>query len=447
MDREEALRMLRGGRDGVARWNRSRGQGESIPDLSGADLSRMDLRGADLSEVRLCNANLLRTILSDACTPAVTPTGLELRTSLRRANLEMACLEHAQLHNVDLVEADFSNGDLSGAYLNGADLQSAVFKTANLMNAHFNKADLTGANFSDAKLVQADMRGARMHKASLCYAQLPQADLRGADLTEANLSRASLHKAKLDGADLRRAILVEANLTEATATKANMSRSWLHGTLLVRTDLMGADLSECSIYGISAWDVQLDGANQSDLVISPPSQPTVTVDQLEVGQFIYLLLNNRNIRRVIDTITSKVVLILGRFTPARKAVLDALRDELRRHDYLPIVFDFDKPTTRDLTETISILAHLARFILADLTDAKSVPQELHAIVPHLPSVPVQPLLEASSVEYGMFEHFLRYPWVLPICRYSSIGDLMPSLAHAILAPVVARSDEMRSSCA
>jgi hypothetical protein len=57
----------------------------------------------------------------------------------------------------------------------------------------------------------------------------------------------------------------------------------------------------------------------------------------------YLLLHNQKIRDVIDTITSKVVLILGRFTPERKEVLDASRDELRKRDYLPVLFDFDKP--------------------------------------------------------------------------------------------------------
>ena len=45
------------------------------------------------------------------------------------------------------------------------------------------------------------------------------------------------------------------------------------------------------------------------------------MDDLEIAQFIYLLLNNQKIRHVIDTITSKIVLILGRFTPERKAVL------------------------------------------------------------------------------------------------------------------------------
>jgi 5-methylcytosine-specific restriction endonuclease McrBC regulatory subunit McrC len=99
-----------------------------------------------------------------------------------------------------------------------------------------------------------------------------------------------------------------------------------------------------------------------------------------------LLLNNQKIRHVIDTITSKVVLILGRFTPERKAVLDAIRKELRQRDRLPVLFDFEKPTNRTTEETVSTLAHMVRFVIADLTDAKSVLQELRSIVPNSPSV-------------------------------------------------------------
>jgi hypothetical protein len=100
------------------------------------------------------------------------------------------------------------------------------------------------------------------------------------------------------------------------------------------------------------------------------------------------------------------VLTLGRFTPDRIVVLDAIRDELRKRDYLPVLFDFEKPSSQTTVETISTLAHMARFVIADLTDAKSVLQELQAIVPLSPSVVVQPLLLASQEEPGMFD-FIR----------------------------------------
>ena len=63
--------------------------------------------------------------------------------------------------------------------------------------------------------------------------------------------------------------------------------------------------------------------------------------------------------------------ILGRFTEERKAVLEVIRNELRKRDYLPLLFDFEKPASRDLTETISTLAHMARLVMADITEAKS----------------------------------------------------------------------------
>ena len=182
---------------------------------------------------------------------------------------------------------------------------------------------------------------------------------------------------------------VGATFEDADLRGANLERCVFIGARFNRADLTG-----CAVYGTSLWDSELNEAVQKELAISPTNSkgPTITVDNLEVAQFIYLLLNNQKIRHVIDTITSKVVLILGRFTPERKAVLDAIRDELRKRDYLPVLFDFEKPNNRDITETVSTLAHMARFVIADITDAKSIPQELMAIVPTLPSVPVQPLL-------------------------------------------------------
>jgi hypothetical protein len=213
-------------------------------------------------------------------------------------------------------------------------------------------------------------------------------------------------------------------------------------TICVGTNFEEAILTGSHIYGISVWDVRLEGAKQDNLVINLPEQPTITTDNLEVAQFIYLLLNNAKIREVIDTLTTKTVLILGRFTPERKTVLDALRDELRIRGFLPILFDFDKPASRDITETVSTLAHLARFVIADITDAKSIPQELMAIVPNLPSVPVQPLILTSQHQYGMFEHFTRYPWVLPLYRYTDQASLLQSLKEKVIDPAEEKAKEL-----
>jgi hypothetical protein len=121
------------------------------------------------------------------------------------------------------------------------------------------------------------------------------------------------------------------------------------------------------------------------------------------------------------------VLILGRFTKERKVVLDAIREELRRRDYLPILFDFKGPTSRDTRETVSTLAHMARFVIADISDARSIPAELESIVPQLPSVHVQPLILDSQYEYGLFEHIMRYPWVLETYRYNNQKTLLASI--------------------
>jgi hypothetical protein len=257
-------------------------------------------------------------------------------------------------------------------------------------------------------------------------------DLRQANLSQANLSQANLSQANLSGADLSEANLGEVKLSYANLGGANLTGASLQGAQLIKTDLTGADLTRCRVYGVSAWGLKLERTKQQNLVITLPDEPTVTVDNIEVAQFIYLILHNQKVRDVIDTITSKVVLILGRFTDERKAVLDALREELRKRNYLPILFDFSVPATRDITETVSLLARMARFVVADITDAKSIPQELAVIVPDLLSVPVQPLLLEGSAEYGMFEHFKRYPWVLK--TYASSERLIAGLGEHVIGP-------------
>jgi hypothetical protein len=257
-------------------------------------------------------------------------------------------------------------------------------------------------------------------------------DLSNADLHEANLSIVEIW-----GDDLLSADLSEANLSRVT---------------LVETNFAEATLTHCRIYGISAWNVELEGAKQDSLIVTRDGEHTITVDNLKIAQFIYLLLNNEEIRDVIDTISKKAVLILGRFTPERKTVLDTLGEALRTHGYLPILFDFEKPSSRDLTETVSILAHLARFIIVDLTDPSSAPHEVATIIPQT-VVPVQPLLTLQPLlidgkvverhEYAMFEDLRsRYSWVLPTFRYQDTTDLLASLDKKIIEPAERKAQEL-----
>ena len=270
-------------------------------------------------------------------------------------------------------------------------------------------------------LVEADLYGA----------DLVDVELFEADLINANLSRANLSGADLSFTNLSGANLVDANLSGANLSRANLAGASLQGAVLLGTDLTDADLTGCRIHGVSAWDLKVEGAKQQ--IITPANDPTLTVDDIEVAQFVYLLLYNPKIRDVIDTIGKKAVLILGRFTPERKEVLDALREELRKRDYVPILFDFAVPATRDITETVSLLARMARFIIADLTDPSSIPKELEAIVPGL-AVPVQPLLAGASRPYAMFKDYWKYDWVLPVYRYEGIEPLLATLAEKVIAP-------------
>jgi uncharacterized protein YjbI with pentapeptide repeats len=316
-------------------------------------------------------------------------------------------------------------------------LMRANFRGANLCEANLNEALLSGAEFYFANLGKANLIRAELSTAILTNAWLNMADLSKANLGGSYFVNALLSEANLTDAYLKGANFSDANLTDAKLKYANLSRAILVGTNLTR-----ADLTNCFVHGISCWDVELEGTIQLNLVITLPRQPTITVDNLEIAQFIYLLLNNKNIRNVIDNITSKVVLILGRFTTERKIILDAIRDELRKRNYTPVLFDFEKPANRDITETISTLAHMARFVIADITDAKSIPQELMTIVPNLPSVPVLPLILNSQHEYGMFEHFTRFPWVLPVYRYTDEVSLLRSLKVKVIAPAEQMAKEL-----
>jgi uncharacterized protein YjbI with pentapeptide repeats len=461
-------------RNGVAAWNQWREiSSEFYLDFFQADLRGANLRGANLSWVNLREANLGWANLRGANLERANLQGANLnvadlsRVRLEGADLSEANLRGAKLHRANLrganlrdadlglnptvakqnrpfkARADLDGADLSEANLRGTKLSGAQLRNSDLMMANLCGADLSGAQLRNANLKMATLRGADLSAAELFEADLGGADLREANLENADLRGVSLLEANLSDANLHRANLQGANLRLARATGANLSGADLQASTLVEADLRDANLTDCRVYGVSAWRPKLAGAKQQNLIITQWDEATVTVDNIEVAQFIYLLLHNEKIRNVIDTIGKKGVLLLGRFTEARIEILERLRDRLRSLGYVPMVFNFDKPETKDFTETVRLLANLSHFVIVDITNPRSAPLELQAAVPDY-MVPFAPILEQGQDPFAMFVDLQnKYDWVLkPVIGYPSVDRLLQVLENKIIRPAEAKFNEL-----
>jgi hypothetical protein len=274
----------------------------------------------------------------------------------------------------------------------------------------------------------------------LYNADLRKRNLSGVDLRGAQLANARLSEAKLIGADLRNANLSGASLRKASLQDARLDKAILRHANLSGANIQGASFDDCEIFGAGLWALSGEAKSTRSMRICPtpdstpaPGTPVLEVDHLDAAQFLFVLLDNPRIGHAFGALNSRIVLILGRFGGGHLARLKAMQDRLLHGgDFVPIVFDFDRPAGRSLTESVAGFAHLSLFVIADLTDPRSIPQELSHIVPFLPSVPVVPLVPTLADVYSMFEHFQRYPWVLAPVEYGTPERLMELFDERVL---------------
>jgi hypothetical protein len=291
------------------------------------------------------------------------------------------------------------------------------------------------------------LRGAQLDGYNLSDFDLHEAYLRRAHLRGARLDRCKLREANLSGAHLESASLVEAEMSGINLRAAHMKGADLHSAdlksaILVNTDLREANLSGAQVYGISAWEVNLDGAQQNDLIVTRPRQPRVTTDDLEVAQFIYVLLNHQKLRSVFNTTTERGVLILGRFGGGGLEVLRAIAAKLRDLSYLPIIFDFERPYQRTYTETVITLAGLCSFVIVDLS-GRSVPQELQATVNTL-RIPFFPIIEEGNLPHSMVKDFAELDhFFYPPIEFETIEQLIKQLPEKVITPAIAYLDRRK----
>lgn len=430
-------------KNGVEAWNTWRLKNRYIkPDLEGLRWRGQhsnNLSGINLNTCNLNNSDFSGAIFVSATFQASTLNGTIFRhasmmsVSLEKAQAQGACFDHADLRHSRLskfaaYQSSFRHAVLSKAYGTELSMIDCDCSDVILRDVTLALSKLTNTDFSKGNLMYADL-----HSNLMCGSRFVGTSMAFADLTHSRLDRANLNEANLQGA----------NLTYSILSGSTLERSDLARAILVGTDLRSARLNGAWVYGAAVWDTCMhDNTEQRELVITPKNQPDVTVDGLEVAQFVYLILNNNKLRHVIDTITSKVVLILGPFEAKSKRILDALRNRLRNRDYVPVVFDFEKPRTRDLTETISLLAKMARFVIVDLSDPRSTPHELATLVPQLRTVPFVPIIISSQIEYAMFSDLRKQPNMLEVFRYQDQDDLLSRIDEQLIRPAERRAEEL-----
>jgi uncharacterized protein YjbI with pentapeptide repeats len=312
--------------------------------------------------------------------------------NLSRVNFEGADLRDADFRKADLREAKLDGADLRAADLSGADLTEADLCDTCLVGARFIGAWLDRALFNRALITDVSFAKASLRLTEFVRARfLPPLRFEGAKLWRTNLRRANLKKAIFRKAKLIRAKLVDADLTEADLREADLRGACLEGARLIGSVLEGAKLAGASIYGSSVWKVRCPPSVPAGLIVTRVGDDNkITTDNIEVAQYISLLLDNDRIRWAMDAVAKKIVLILGRFIKGRKAILEAIREKLRTYNYVSVIFDFEKPESYDLMETMSALAHMSRFVIADFTEPSMVLQEVPHVVANL-KLPVVPL--------------------------------------------------------
>ncbi len=182
-------------------------------------------------------------------------------------------------------------------------LEGAEPKEDYLDEIDLHSAYLRKTHFKGKSLIRAEFRGADLSEANLSNADLSGADLRFTNLTKSNLRKTNLNNANLFGADLSEAILVgtilcDANLKEANLSNADLTHADMRGANLNQANLEYAILKYCYVYGISDWNINLNGAVQKQLSICQYRTQSIYVDCIENARLKLLEINSRDLPEI-----------------------------------------------------------------------------------------------------------------------------------------------------
>jgi uncharacterized protein YjbI with pentapeptide repeats len=332
-------------------------------------------------------------------------------------DLRGICLSNLKFFKANFIHADLSGSDLRRSYFTTND-----FLKANISNANLEEAVLARTKFRKAKILKSNIK-----KTKLMGADFNEADLRESCFIGSDLTNSKFDKANLSEVDFSETILRFCSFQETNLRKANLSKAIIKGSIFLKSDLSyvnmeDTDFSACSIistnisstklknsyiYGISTWDIETNKKTvMKDLVIN--RDPLITVNDIEIAQFIYLIINNKKISNVITSMRTKTVLILGSFDSKTRLILNKIKELLPNYDLIPIVFNFKPPLEQREIETIKTLALLSKFVIVDLSERSGQYFEV-SIVPNTP-VPFVTIAFEGTIPSRMLEGLNVFDW-------------------------------------
>ena len=206
------------------------------------------------------------------------------------------------------------------------------------------------------------------------------------------------------------------------------------------------------------WGLFMVYMPSSQAVIFPRSQSAKTKSvqkhtrkkhEVVVSNAVNLVkdLDGLNFGEIMSECSKRRVLILGRFTDMRLKILEEIEACLIKHKnrYIPQLFTFQKPEGRGLTESIIGFAAFSKFIIVDLSEPKSVPAELQAIVPNFLSVPVVPIIVSGETEFANFDDIKRRENVIkPTIQYNNLKDLLEKLDKIVIPKAEAKLSALQT---
>jgi len=92
----------------------------------------------------------------------------------------------------------------------------------------------------------------------------------------------------MSGCTLIQADLSNSNCNRAILRGADLCCANLRFARFILADVSEANLSNCFVYGCSFWNLRGTPKEQLDVVITPRTESIITVDNVELAQFMYL---------------------------------------------------------------------------------------------------------------------------------------------------------------